>query len=134
MAMNSKVSRRVLARTIAEKLAAEPVKQRHVMKMLAAYIIDQHLENEVDLLLKDIIRELFTISGQLLVSATTARPLTDALRKELTASLRAATGAKSIVLEEHVDPALVGGFVAKTPDGELDASIRTQLQHLAAIK
>lgn len=134
MAMNSKISRRVLARTIAEKLAAEPAKQRHWMKLLAAYIIDQRLEKDVDLLLKDIVRELFTINGQLLVSATTARPLTDALRTELRTSLRAATGATSIVLEENIDPDLLGGFVAKTPDGELDASVRTQLQHLAAIK
>lgn len=134
MALNSKVSRRVLARTIAQKLASEPAKQRHWMKLLAAYIVDQHLEKDVDLILKDIVRELFTINGQLLVSATTARPLTDALRTELTATLRTATGAKTVVLDENVDPTIVGGFVAKTPDGELDASIRTQLQHLAAIK
>jgi F-type H+-transporting ATPase subunit delta len=132
--MNSKLSRRILARTIAQKLVSEPTRHKHWLKMLAAYMVHHKMTDDTDLLVKDIVREVFAQSGQLLVSATTARPLTDSLRKDLTETLRDATGAKHVVLEEHVDPTIVGGFVARTPDAELDASVRTTLQQLAAIK
>jgi len=132
--MNSKQSRRIIAQTIAEKLIAEPKRQQHWMQILAAYVVEHNMHKDVDLLVKDIVREVFVQSGQLLVSATTARPLTAALREDLVHILRSTTGAKTVVLQETVDPSLVGGFVATTPDGEIDASVRTQLQHLAAIK
>lgn len=132
--MNSKQSRRIIAQTIATKLIAEPQRHKHWLTVLAAYVVEHDMHKDVDLLVKDIVRELFVQSGQLLVSATTARPLTAALRKDLIATLRTATGAETVVLEEAVDPTLVGGFIATTPDGEIDASVRTQLQHLAAIK
>ncbi len=132
--MNSKLSRRILARTIAQKLVAEPQRRHYWLKALAAYMVQHKMTDDCDLLVKDIIREIFAQSGQLLVTATTARPLTDALRKDLSHTLRQVTGAQHVVLDEHVDPSIVGGFVARTPDAELDASIRTTLQQLATIK
>jgi len=132
--MNGKLSRRVLARAIAQKLVDEPNRRKHWLKLLAAYMVDHKMTDNVELLAKDIIREVFALNGELLVSATTARPLTDSLRKDLMHILRQATGAKQVVLDEHVDPAIIGGFVAQTPDAEFDASVRTTLQKLATIK
>ena len=132
--MQNKLSRRVIARTIAEKLLSEPSRRSHWLRVLAAYMIDQKMVDDLDLMIQDIIREIFAQSGELLVTATTARPLTETLRQDVTKILRQATGAKQILLHEEVDANLLGGFVARTPDAEMDASVRTSLQQLAVIK
>ena len=131
--MNSKVSRRVIARTVAARLLAEPSRQSHWLKVTAAYLMEQRLEEEVDLFVNDIAHELYKQSGHLLVDVTSARKLTDTVRQELTATLKAATGASRVELFEHIDPALLGGLIARTPDQQLDASVRTKLKQLASL-
>jgi F-type H+-transporting ATPase subunit delta len=131
--MNSKVSRRVIARTVAAKLLAEPSRQSHWLKVTAAYLIDQALDSDVDLIINDISRELYEQSGHLLVDVTSARKLTDSVRSELTKTLKDATGARRVELAEHIDPSLLGGLIARTPDGRLDASVRTKLKQLASL-
>ena len=132
--MNSKVSRRVIARTVASKLLAEPKQRKHWIAALAAYLVETNRVNEVDLVVNDIAHELFEQKGELLVDVTSARPLTDTVKSELTRVLKDATAAKEVTLTEAVDPSLVGGLIARTPDAQLDASVRTKLKQLAAIK
>lgn len=131
--MQTKFSRRVVARAIAEKLVAEPTRRSHWIKVLAAYLVEQRATQDVDLILNDIARELLARDGHLLANVTSARGLSEALRSELTKTLRDLTGAKHVELDEQVDASLLGGIIARTPDGELDASVRTRLRQLAAI-
>jgi F-type H+-transporting ATPase subunit delta len=132
--VNSKASRRVIARTVAAKLLAEPKARQHWIAALAAYLVETNRVNEADLVVNDIAHELFEQEGRLLVDVTSARPMTDQVKSELTRVLKDATAAKEVVLSESVDPSLVGGLVARTPDAQLDASVRTKLKQLAAIK
>lgn len=131
--MSSKVSRRVIARTVAAKLLAEPKHQAHWLKVTAAYLMEQHMVDDIDLFVNDLAYELHEQSGHLFVDVTSARKLTDAVRSELKHTLQNATGAKHIELAEHVDTALLGGLIARTPDAELDASVRTKLKQLASL-
>jgi len=85
------------------------------------------------LIINDIAHELYAQSSHLLVDVTSARKLTDAVRAELKRTLLAATNARRVELAEHVDPTLLGGLVARTPDAELDASVRTKLKQLASL-
>jgi F0F1-type ATP synthase delta subunit len=130
----SKVSRRVLARTIAAKLVAEPARQDYWVKVLAAYLVDHNRTNEADLLSNDIAHELFEQSGELLVHIDSARPLGDSVRTALKDLLAGQTGAKRVALVEQADPALVGGLIARTPSAQLDVSVRDQLKQLATIQ
>ncbi len=132
--MNSKLSRRIVAQTIAEKLIAEPKRQGHWLKVLAAYIVEQKQIDTLDLYVHDIAHEYFAQSGQLLVSITSARPLSDVVREELQRYLRAQTQADHVHLNERIDPSLLGGVIARTPDGILDTSVKSQLKRLSAIK
>ena len=91
------------------------------------------MASDVELVLNDIKQELFETTGQLLVDVTSARVLGEAARSNLTTFLKDKTGAKNVVLQENVDPALVGGLVARTPSQELDTSLCTQLNQLATI-
>lgn len=131
--MNPKLSRRVIARTVAAKLLAEPKRTRHWMQVVAAYLIEHNRVEEVDLVVNDIAHELFAQNGQLLVDVTSARALSTTLRDEIKRNLRKATGAKHVALSEHIDPDLLGGLIARTPDQQLDLSVRTRLRRLAAI-
>ena len=134
MSASTKFSRRVIARTIATKLLAEPARKDYWMKVLAAYLVAQHREQEADLILGDLAHELYEQNGHLLVDVTSARPLTDAVRTSLQAMLKQQTGAKRVELTEDVDPALLGGLIARTPDAVLDVSVRGKLNQLATIK
>lgn len=131
--MNRKVSRRVLARTVAEKLLAEPTRTKHWLRVLAAYMTTHNLVDDIDVLLGDIAHELYAQGQHLIVDVRAARPLSDTVRSELKHYLQKLTNAKTIAMTESVDPELVGGLVARTPDAELDLSIRSQLRHLANI-
>lgn len=132
--MSSAFSRRVIARTIAEKLTTEPTKARHWLKVLAAYLIENNLVDDADLLAKDITREVFEQTGELAATVVSARPLSETLRDDIKAMLRTETGAKKVLLKEETDASLLGGFIAQTSDAEIDASVRARLQQLAAIK
>jgi F-type H+-transporting ATPase subunit delta len=131
--MNNKVSRRILARTIASKLLVEPSQRKHWLQVTAAYLMEQNRTEDINLILNDIAHELHVQSGHLLVDVTSARRLSDAVRDDLKHTLQAATGAKKVELAEHVDPDLLGGLIARTPDAALDASVRTKLKQLASL-
>lgn len=131
--MNGKASRRVLARTMAAKLLAEPDVRSHWIKALAAYLMDHGMEQDADMIINDIAHELYEQSGHLIVSVTSARELSSATREELTRMLKQATAATRVELSEHINPDLLGGLIARTPDAILDASVRTKLKQLASL-
>jgi F-type H+-transporting ATPase subunit delta len=59
----------------------------------------------------------------------TAVPLTDANRAALTGALAKATG-KTVTISERVDPAIVGGLVARVGSMVYDASVTRQLERI----
>jgi F-type H+-transporting ATPase subunit delta len=131
--VNNKVSRRVIARTVAAKLLHEPSRQKYWTRATAAYLMDQKMTEDLDLFINDLAHELYEQSGHLLVDVTSARKLTDMIRSELKHTLTGATDAKHVELSEHIDPSLLGGLIARTPDAVLDASVRTKLKQLASL-
>jgi F0F1-type ATP synthase delta subunit len=131
--VNNKVSRRVVARAVATKLLHEPTKRSHWIKVTAAYLMEQNMVDDADLFLNDLAHELYTQSGHLFVDVTSAHKLTDTIRSELKRTLKSATGAQHVELAEHTDPSLLGGLIARTPDAQLDASVRTKLKQLASL-
>ncbi len=72
--------------------------------------------------------------GQARATVRTAVPLTDAEKQELGRRLEGALG-KRILLEERVDPTLLGGFVAQVGsyivDGSLDGQLARMRERLA---
>lgn len=64
--------------------------------------------------------------GVTVVDVTTAVDLTDALRTAITEKLAADSG-RTVVLREHVDPAIVGGIIMSAHGRRIDASITSQL-------
>lgn len=60
---------------------------------------------------------------------TSSTPLTPELRKQFTTIVEEATG-KTVELEEKVDDKLIGGYVLRVGDRQVDVSIRKRLNDL----
>jgi F-type H+-transporting ATPase subunit delta len=68
--------------------------------------------------------------GRVRVQLRTAVALTDAEREQLSARLSRMLEGKKLVIEESVNPQLLGGFVAEVGSLILDGSLDTQLDRL----
>ena len=68
--------------------------------------------------------------GEVTAEVTSAFPLSDDQVSALKANLKASTG-RDIAVDLSVDPAILGGFVAKVGSRMVDGSIRTKLNTLA---
>lgn len=77
----------------------------------------------------EFIRQYNDLKGIQKAQVITTQPLTDELRKQFTNMVAKATG-KTVQLEESVDPKLIGGYVLRIGDRQVDASIRSQLNDL----
>ncbi|TPG64467.1 ATP synthase F1 subunit delta [Hymenobacter nivis] len=59
-----------------------------------------------------------------------AVPLTPALREQMRAEVTRQSGHAGVELAEKVDPALIGGFVLRVGDVQLDESVRSSLRKM----
>ncbi|QRR01742.1 ATP synthase F1 subunit delta [Dyadobacter sandarakinus] len=66
------------------------------------------------------------IQNATVVSST---PLTDELRQRISNLVLSSTG-KQVQLSEKVDPSLIGGFLLRIDDRQIDASLRSRLNEL----
>lgn len=62
-------------------------------------------------------------------SVVSAAPLSEPNKAQIVAELKKATGG-DVVLQTKVDPSLIGGFVLKVGDRQIDTSIATDLKKL----
>ena len=61
---------------------------------------------------------------------TSATPLTAVSRLEIRRLVTQQTGHADVQLTEKVDPELIGGFVLRVGDNQIDDSVRTSLRKL----
>jgi F-type H+-transporting ATPase subunit delta len=64
--------------------------------------------------------------GEVTADVTSATPLTAEQVSTLAATLKAKIG-KSVTLNQHVDPSLIGGLVVKVGSQMIDSSLKTKL-------
>ncbi len=67
--------------------------------------------------------------GEVSADVTSATPLTAAQVVSLSATLKAKIG-KSVTLDQHVDPSLIGGLVVKVGSQMVDGSLKTKLNSI----
>lgn len=124
------VSRRMLAKVIAEKLTQEPRQTANIAKSLAAYMVANRLTGQLEMLLGDIAYELAQEKRHLYATVTTARKLDTGLKQQITRFLAKEFDTKDIELVADIDPALIGGAIITAPDVQLDMSVRNKLRRL----
>ena len=126
--MAVRVSRRKLAAHAAGELSRGNMA---VLSELAAFLIESRRTHEADLLAHDIETEL-AHRGTVVATVASAQPLTDVTRQEVTSVITRRYKDATVHLNEIIDPSLIGGVVIRTPQEEMDASIKSALSRLKA--
>jgi F-type H+-transporting ATPase subunit delta len=67
--------------------------------------------------------------NQILAEVTTAVPMDDAMRKSVTEAAQSLSK-NTIQLTEKINPELIGGFIVRVGDRQLDTSIAAQIKQL----
>lgn len=124
--MSAHISRRHLAAFVVDRLSAGDT---GIIRQLAAYIVDEGLVRELDLIIGEIEYECAR-RGNVVADVASAYALDDASRSELKRFVGEATGAKSVELREDVNAELIGGVVIETPGKYFDGSLKSQLNQL----
>jgi F0F1-type ATP synthase delta subunit len=111
------IADRTLSRGASKRLSRE----------LAAYLLTERRTGELDSLLRDVQAD-WAEAGHVEVVATSAFPLTPAVRRDIEKRVKAVyPRAKQVVINEVRDPAVIGGVRLNLPDRQLDLSVRTKL-------
>jgi F-type H+-transporting ATPase subunit delta len=121
----SATARRDMARSIAEHLHVGPM-VRNFLCLLADHRRLDHLGGIADQYEKILDQSL----GRVRARITSAVPLTAAQSDAVIGALGRASG-RTVLAEQQVDPALLGGVVVDIEGKIYDGSIRTQLEALA---
>lgn len=122
----ARTSRRRLAEYVAERLLADDVS---VIAELAALIVTERREREIELIVRDI-EDSLARRGVLVATVETATQLTDSVRAEIVKLL----DASEVKLREIIAPELIGGVRVRTPGAVLDGTIVQKLHTLKSKK
>lgn len=118
------ISRKAIAKAFLSLLHSKGKKP--AIQAVAALLVEQRRARDVDFLIQDVGKELFAADGELQTTVTTAHKLSEKTQKSITAFLRQRTGAKTVQADFVIDSSIKGGFIARTPVGEINTSV-TQL-------
>jgi F-type H+-transporting ATPase subunit delta len=92
-------------------------------------ITKKNRESILDAIAEEFITSYNLFQGIQKATVVTTTPLTEELRKRFIDIVAGSSG-KTIQLEERVDPGLIGGYVLRVDDRQLDASLRSRLNEL----
>lgn len=122
------LSRRQLA-TYGARALAQGENKKKLLNELAAYLVENHRQDELDLLVSDIETELLRF-GIAVADVTTARPLSETMRKSLTKTLQDQLDVTQVYLRERVDPMTIGGIKITVGGTSFDTTITHALHQL----
>lgn len=91
-------------------------------------IVVNNRENYLKLIILNFKKYFFEEKGIFEVEVTTTTELTENVVNELK-KLLSSKLEKQIILQNNIKPEIIGGFIAKVDDLQIDASIRTQLNN-----
>lgn len=92
-------------------------------------ITRKNRESILDAIAEEFIKIYNEHKGIQKATVTTTTALTDELRKQFIDVVSKSTG-KTVELEEKVDPRLIGGYVLRVNDRQVDTSLRARLNEL----
>ena len=92
-------------------------------------ITKKNRESILDSIADEFIKLYDENQGILEATVITTTPLTDELRQQFINIVASSTG-KNIQLEEKIDPNLIGGYILRVKDRQIDASLRSRLNEL----
>lgn len=125
-----KVSRTKLAHAVLRLLEKHPRKE--VTRILAEQIIKEKRTNDIEIIVREIGRLMLKEKNHLTGQVESARSLTEAEKNHLDLLLKKITGAETVALNYSNNKKFIGGFLAKTPVVEIDATVSKIIHQLKA--
>jgi len=95
-------------------------------------LVEKNCFRHIDLLLQRIEQNLDEQNGILSVTVETAAPVESGFEKELSQMIQEKTGAAGIKMKMTVRPELLGGYLLRMGSHYIDASLKGQLESMAA--
>jgi F-type H+-transporting ATPase subunit delta len=129
----NKLSNRRLARGFVAHLKTGK-SPKTLIDMLAAEIVETKQISKVDLIVAEIAHELEVQMSTTNATVYSARQISNALKVEIKNLIKQVSGTDSVVLEEKIEPSLLGGVKIETPEREIDLSIRRKLETIGGTK
>ncbi|MGY3088291.1 F-type H+-transporting ATPase subunit delta [Hymenobacter sp. UYAg731] len=93
-------------------------------------LTDKNRESAIEGIGPEFLAQYNVLQGIQSAQVTSATPLTPTARAEMQALVTRETGLTEVQLTEKVDPELIGGFVLRVGDNQIDDSVRTSLRKL----
>jgi F-type H+-transporting ATPase subunit delta len=90
---------------------------------LALLLVERDLVDHAPLIYTEFEKRYNDYKGQAVAEITTAIPLDDDLRRQVASEMQQMTG-KRILLQERVDPSILGGAIARVGDTLIDGSLK----------
>lgn len=112
---------------------AEKFKHSEIWKNLFTILIKKHRFNILLVILFDLENKILDAKNQIKVKLTVARKLQDPVMRSISEKLSSIVE-KDIIIDLHIDPNILGGFVASTDSLLIDGSIKNNLVKLLTIK
>jgi F-type H+-transporting ATPase subunit delta len=92
-------------------------------------ITQKNRENALEFIGPEFLSQYNALRGIQTASVTTATPLSPELRAHVERLVTDQTGGQ-VLLQEQIDPSLIGGFILRIGDRQIDDSVRTRLNRL----
>ncbi len=119
-----KLTRRQLADYILGHRGKEAIQQ------VAGYLISNGRSKEVDLVIREVESQLLH-QGRAVAHVESARKLEADEQKNVIKMLKSqSSDIQSVEIINEIDPSLLGGVVVRTPEQEVDLSIRSRLNRM----
>lgn len=93
-------------------------------------IANKNREAIIDAVAEQFVIQYESMKGVERATIITTMPLTDTLREQFRAIVMKNTNGKSVELDEKIDPKLIGGYILRVGDQQIDGSIRSQLNEI----
>jgi F-type H+-transporting ATPase subunit delta len=94
-------------------------------------VVDKRRQGALPAIIAAFVEGYHQRMGEVVVQVTSATPLDGGQRNRLSAALKKKFD-KDIILDEKVDPRLLGGLVMRSGDIRIDGSLRTRLEAIGA--
>lgn len=122
-----KAPRRKIAELLAERSLKPGADAAELSREVAAYLLETGRTSELTSLSRDIM-EARSERGVVEVTAVSAHKLSGELKSDIKDKIRAFyPGAKKILINESVDPKMIGGVRLELANQQLDLTVRSRL-------
>ena len=128
----SKQTNNVIARAVLADLNGGAT-MTSVTQSLAAYLIEERRLGDLGAILRDVERQLLQTENKLYVRVSSAHVLDAATVATIKQTFAGETDAKYIIIEQTINPDVIGGVRCETAEQRLDLTVRRQLQRLKGV-